>query len=125
DTFEFEIIDVKMAGGPWSPGDATPNDRSGGKDSEISLSVAGPVSNQATVYFSVPEPCRALVSVYNVAGREVGVVVDGDIDQGPGSARLYVAADRLPSGVYFVRMRATGMETGRSYTRTSKMLVVR
>jgi hypothetical protein len=79
----------------------------------------------ATIAYSVPEPCDVRISIYNVAGREVGVLVDGEVNQRDGLVQVPVDRGRVPSGVYFVRMTATGTASGRAYSQTGKMLVLR
>jgi hypothetical protein len=125
DTVEIEIIDIKMGTGWWGDGDGGPETRSATKDEGTSLSVAGSTTGPSTIHFAVPEPCRARITVYDVAGREVDVILEGDVAQGAGSVGMSMLSDGLPSGVYFVRLQATGTSTGRSYSETGKMLIVR
>ena len=54
----------------------------------------------------MPEAGHVRVSVYDVRGRRVSVVVDEAVS--PGSNRFDWAPDALPSGVYLVRMEADG-----------------
>ena len=122
----FEIIDIKTA----TRGGTPPEDggRSADADSErsgLALRSSSPVSDLAVISYSVPEPCRVRLSVYNVAGREVDVILDGDVYQSENFIQVPVDARQMPSGVYFLRMSAVGAQTGRTYTRTAKMLVVR
>jgi hypothetical protein len=92
---------------------------------ELSLRPASPVSDMAVIAYSVPEPSRVRISVYSVAGREVAVIVDGEVNQRDNFIQTPIDSGRMPSGVYFVRMNATGTASGRAYTRTGKMLVLR
>lgn len=101
---------------------------SGGATSEwgeLSLRSTSPVSDMAAIAYSVPEPCRVRISVYSVAGREVDVIVDGEVNQRDNFIQMPIDSGRMPSGVYFVRMSATGTASGRAYTQTGKMLVLR
>ena len=122
----FEIIDVKTIVRPDDPPE-------GGSRSTItefgegalSLRSTSPVSDLAVISYSVPEPSRVRVSVYNVAGREVDVIVDGEVNQRDNFIQMPIDSSRMPSGVYFVRMIATGTASRRAYTATSRMLVLR
>jgi len=122
----FEIIDTRPAMHPDDPPEAgAPWDGAAFERGELSLRPASPVSDLAVISYSIPEPCRVRLSVYNIAGREVDVIVDGEINQRDNFIQVAIDSGRMPSGVYFVRMTATGTASGRAYSQTGKMLVVR
>jgi hypothetical protein len=54
------------------------------------------------------------ISVYDVLGRRVATVAEGTKQAGRHSATL--EAVRMPSGTYFVRMRAEGVQQTRRLT---------
>jgi hypothetical protein len=120
------IIDVKTA---WRPDGVPEGDsRSAGGSAEwgeVALRAVSPVSDRAVIAYSVPEPCEVRISVYNVAGREVDVMVDGEVNQRDSFIQMPIDRGRMPSGVYFVRMTAVGTASGRAYSQTGKMLVLR
>ncbi|HLT48716.1 MAG TPA: T9SS type A sorting domain-containing protein [Rubricoccaceae bacterium] len=74
------------------------------------LAVARPSPNPFTdrlaVRFSVPEPIAVRLSVYDVLGREVAVLVDGE--RGPGEHEAALDTSSLPAGVYLVRYEVPG-----------------
>jgi hypothetical protein len=75
----------------------------------LALSVTpNPVSGRGAVRVSVPAAGRVRVAVYDVLGREVAVLVDGDRPAGLLDAAFETA--RLAPGVYVVRLE-TGGET--------------
>ena len=77
-----------------------------------------PVTASAlTVRFELPERETARVEVIDLLGRTVAVLADGSQPAGPQTATL--DASVLPSGVYFVRLRAGDV------TQTRKLTVVR
>jgi hypothetical protein len=122
----FEIIDVRAAGHPNDPPEnGTRWDGAASEWGELSLRPASPVSDLAVISYSIPEPCRVRLCVYNIAGREVDVIMDGEINQRDNFIQVAIDSGRMPSGVYFVRMTATGTASGRAYSQTGKMLVVR
>ena len=83
---------------------------------ELSAVAPNPSSGSARVSFAVPEAGTVRVSVVDVQGREVAVLVDGSVSAGRHEARL----DRgLAAGVYVVRLEAAGQ------VRTRQAVVVR
>jgi hypothetical protein len=84
---------------------------------EILPSYPNPFSDVTTLEFTVATRADVEVSIYDVAGRRVGLVVDGTLDAG----RYDVAYDagRLASGVYFVSARIG------DYRGSRKIVVVR
>lgn len=63
-----------------------------------------PARGAAVVPYAVPEAGRVRVSVVDLLGREVAVLVDTEEAAGAHQARL--AAGRLAAGVYVVRVQA-------------------
>ena len=65
-----------------------------------------PARGTAVVPFEVPVAGDVRLTAYDVLGREVAVLVDGEREPGAHEARL--EADRLAAGVYVVRLVAEG-----------------
>ncbi len=64
-----------------------------------------PFSNGTTIRYALTRAADVRLAVYDVLGRQVAVLVDGR--QAPGWKSVhYEAATRLPSGLYFYRLRA-------------------
>ena len=63
-----------------------------------------PFNPVTEIRYSVKEAGHVRLSVYNVIGQEVAILVDAVQDAGPHSVAF--EADRYPSGVYFCRMTA-------------------
>jgi hypothetical protein len=61
-----------------------------------------PFNPTARIGFAVPSPARVRIALYNIAGREVRVLLDEEME--PGYHTTAVDANGLPSGVYFCRM---------------------
>ena len=74
-----------------------------------------PARQRATVRYALPEVQDVTVRLYDVLGRQVRTVVSGK-QKGRHQRTLDVAP--LPSGVYFLRLRAGGQ------TRTQKLTIV-
>ena len=61
-----------------------------------------PFSGRSTVEFSVPDAGAVHLAVYDMLGRTVRVLVDGDVERGRHTAAL--DAGDLPSGTYIYRL---------------------
>jgi len=61
-----------------------------------------PFNPRAQLRFAVPSEGRVRVSLYNVAGQEVRILLDEEME--PGFHTIEVDAEGLASGVYFCRM---------------------
>jgi hypothetical protein len=83
----------------------------------LSNSYPNPVSGQATIEYAVPEQSDVTVEVYDVLGRRVATLANGEKKAGEHSVRL--DASDLSSGTYFYRMRAE------DFTQTRRLVVVR
>ncbi len=76
-----------------------------------------PFNPATTLRFQLAREARVRLSVHDVAGRELALLLDEDM--GPGEhSHLWRSAD-LPSGVYFARLRAEGA------TLTRKLVLIR
>jgi hypothetical protein len=76
-----------------------------------------PFNPVTTIRYELPRESKVVIKVYNVLGREVVTLADGD--QGPGFKSVSFDATLLSSGVYFYRL-----EAGR-FSDTKKMLIVK
>jgi hypothetical protein len=79
---------------------------------ELSPPLPNPASSTASVRYATRRRGPAELAVFDVGGRRVATVFDRrDLAPGPGAAEIRVG--ELPSGVYFVRMRAEGRSIAR------------
>ncbi|MFC1799448.1 right-handed parallel beta-helix repeat-containing protein [Candidatus Eisenbacteria bacterium] len=81
--------------------------------------VLNPVVTKSTVdvSYSVPYRCHLTISAFDVLGRRVAVIADGESEGGSGSVSW--DASSLESGIFFCRMEAGGMKV------TRKLVVLR
>jgi hypothetical protein len=89
----------------------------------LSAAMPNPFTAGTEIAYSVPAgSTRVELSIYNVAGRLVRTLVDGDVAPG-GSAASWDGTDangeRAVSGIYFARLRAGGR------TDETKMVLLR
>jgi hypothetical protein len=75
-----------------------------------------PAQQRATVRYALPEKQKTSIRLYDVLGRQVRTVLN---DEQEGRHQRTLDVGGLPSGVYFLRLRAGGV------TRTQKLTVVR
>ncbi len=73
---------------------------------ELSAVAPNPSSSGARVSFATPEAGSVRVSVIDVQGREVAVLIDGSLSAGRHEARL---DGNLAAGVYVVRLETAGL----------------
>jgi hypothetical protein len=90
-------------------------------ETKLRANAPNPFAEQTTISYQLAEAEEVTLRVYDVLGRRVRTLVDGERERGvhqvewrPGSG-----GQALASGVYFCRMRAG------SYTETRKLVVVR
>jgi len=86
------------------------------KEAELLGTYPNPARTQATLRYAVPERQDVKIYLYDVLGRRVQTVVDGERE---GRHQRQLDTSRLASGVYFLRLRAGGA------TKTQKLTVVR
>ncbi len=110
----------------------------GGPQAEFSASIPveyglsqnhpNPFDRSTLLDFSLPERSRVTLAVYDLIGREVRTLVDGEWEPGRHSAMLTKVSSNgstLGAGVYFVRMNAQSLTSGRSFTSLRKMVILR
>jgi hypothetical protein len=75
-----------------------------------------PFNPKTTIRFSVKDPCRVMLKVFDVRGREVSVVADGRYQ--PGEYAVPFDAAGLPSGIYVYRIRMGDFSAARKMALT-------
>ncbi len=102
---------------PETPVDA--EDDVPGQPSVFALGAAfpNPFRSEATVPFEIEQSGRVRLSVFDVLGRRVAVLVNGEMTAGPHRAAL--EGSRLATGVYLVVLEADGQR------QTQKVMLMR
>jgi len=75
-----------------------------------------PFNPSTTIRFELPEAARVRLSVYDILGRRVAVLVDQRLS--PGAHQYRFEAGNLPTGHYLYRLNVDGLE----FTRTMSLL---
>ena len=86
-------------------------------DFSLGQNYPNPFNPTTVINYTIPKSVQVRLSVYNMLGQEVAILVNET--QGPGYKSVKFDANSLPSGVYTYRLTA-GM-----YTQTKKMLLVK
>ena len=70
-----------------------------------------PFNPSTVISFALPEASHVRLTVFDVLGREVKTLMDGQIDAG--NHRVHFNASGLPSGTYLYRIQAAGFTTSK------------
>lgn len=95
------------AGSPVSIGDGPEADG-------VKLNVVNPIRNAATVRFATGVAGPATVAVFDMLGRRVALLADGDVSGEPQTVSF--DASRLASGSYVIRLQAGDVTLSRTVT---------
>ena len=82
----------------------------------LSQNMPNPFNPKTTIAFSLSTPSDVVLEIFDVAGRKVTTLVDGQLPAGPYNAEWNGYSDggeRVASGVYFYRLTAGDRETSR------------
>jgi hypothetical protein len=116
--------------GYWPPWGSLPgieeSDRSSGLKQPIVFNLhqnyPNPVSHGTVIKYSIANPCKVELILYDITGRQVAVLVNENQKLGYYQVNWdihNVSEKQLPNGVYFYRF------TAGEYTNTKKMVIVR
>jgi photosystem II stability/assembly factor-like uncharacterized protein len=91
---------------------------------ELSQNFPNPCNPSTTIHYAVAKAGHVKIKIYDILGKEVASLVDGE--KLPGTYSIWWNAQKLPSGVYLYRMevdKMTGQTSG--LTLTKKLLVLK
>jgi len=111
--------EVQYIAANWIVKQGRANNQQGSLPKEFSLALnyPNPFNPQTTISYALPEQVHVKLTIDDVLGREVAILVDRHEEAGYKSVSF--DASSLPSGVYFYRLTA-----GR-YTDVKKMLLAK
>ena len=87
------------------------------EDYSLSQAYPNPFNPTTTLSFAIPIDSEVILSIYNLQGREVSTLIDGNM--GAGYHSVVWDANSYASGVYFVKMVAG------DYISTQKLMLVK
>jgi hypothetical protein len=79
---------------------------------DLTSPLPNPASTTASIRYATGRRGPVEIAVYDVRGRRVATVLDRS-DRAPGPGAAEIGVGELPSGVYFVRLRAEGRSLAR------------
>ncbi|MDO8516633.1 MAG: T9SS type A sorting domain-containing protein [Nanoarchaeota archaeon] len=89
----------------------------------VNQNYPNPFSSSTTIEYSVPQPQRVSLEVFNSQGQKLESLVDNEMqDSGKHSIRLN--AGKYASGLYFYKLKAEDKDS-KPYTQTKKMMIVK
>ena len=92
---------------------------------QLSQNYPNPFNPSTRINFSLPFESNVRLSVFNILGQEVKVLVDNQV-QPVGSYNLTFDAKNLPSGIYFYRLTASSTSEGdRNFVDVKKMMLIK
>lgn len=94
------------------------------KEYFVSPNYPNPFNPETKIKFGLPKQSFVKITVYDILGKEVSVLVNGQLDAGEFEADWNAA--EFTSGIYFYRIEARqdGSSTG-DFVRTAKMVLVK
>lgn len=87
-----------------------------------------PFNPSTTIQYDLPERATVKLSVFDMAGREIALLVNTEQDAGRHEARWNARDSRgnsVASGTYFYRLTAAGKDNSVKFSRTEKMTYVK
>ena len=92
---------------------------------QLSQNYPNPFNPATRINFSLPFESNVRLSVFNILGQEIKILVDNQV-QPVGNYNLTFDASDLPSGIYFYRLIASSSEdNGRNFVDVKKMMLIK
>ncbi len=76
-----------------------------------------PFNPATNIRFGIPKAGQVKLSVYDIAGRELSVLVNKELSAG--SYKTEFNGEQMPSGTYFYKLEADG------FTEVKKMILIK
>lgn len=110
-----DVLNVgKLGKGSATDGDLTESGDVLPTEFNLGQNYPNPFNPSTTISYELPEPTRVQLSVFDMLGREVAVLVDGDKAAGRHAVRFN--AQGLTSGIYVYRIHAGTFTQTRKFT---------
>jgi hypothetical protein len=115
---------IAFGGAIWLRGRPRNNTGSGEAMKEIT-GQSGPFNPSTTINFDLPQDAQVFLVVYDVLGRKVAELANGNYAAGYHSATWDVPQGGTASGVYFARFTATDAQGKAKLSKVSKLLLAK
>lgn len=86
-------------------------------DFSLSDNFPNPFNPSTKIVYTLPQPCRVVIELFDILGNSAGVILNGDLEAG--SHSTVISSEGLSSGVYLYKLSAAG------FTQTKKMVVMK
>jgi hypothetical protein len=86
-------------------------------DFDLAQNFPNPFNDQTQICFLLPQAVRARVSILNLLGREIAILVDDHLQSG--RHQINFSAQAFASGIYYYRLQTE------DYSATKKMVLLR
>ncbi|MGE5441255.1 MAG: T9SS type A sorting domain-containing protein [Bacteroidota bacterium] len=85
-----------------------------------------PFNPSTTIQYDLPEDSRVRIAVYDILGKEVSLIADGEIPAGRHQA-VWNSQDHgsFASGIYILRISAESLNSSKNLISTKKMLLIK
>ena len=93
------------------------------KDYRLGQNYPNPFNAETVIPLELPERSKVKLEIFNVRGQRIGFPYENVYNAG--WPRIRWNASRLPSGVYFYRITAEGLERGGKFHDVGKMLLLK
>lgn len=90
---------------------------------QLEQNFPNPFNPQTTIRFHLRKPGIVTLVVYDLLGRKIAVLVDGK--RSAGNYRVDFSAEDLSSGIYFCSLWFNPENSGRGFTQTRRMVLIR
>ncbi|HZY10065.1 MAG TPA: T9SS type A sorting domain-containing protein, partial [Bacteroidota bacterium] len=98
------------------------------KDYALNQNYPNPFNPSTVIQFALPEASVVILSIYNIVGEQIANLMNGRMDAGIHRTTYSFDSENhrpVSSGIYFYRMSATSIESGKHFLEVKKMLVVK
>lgn len=89
----------------------------------LSQNYPNPFNPSTLIGFEIPETGLVRLTVYDMLGKEISVLVDSHRPAGRHEVQFY--GENLPSGIYFYRLSVTGASEQLLFSETGKMILAK
>lgn len=94
-------------------------------DFQLSQNYPNPFNPSTTIKFSLPEESTVKLSVYNLLGQEVNILIDNQVKQA-GTYNLTFDAYNMTTGIYFYRLTASPVSKNKNnFVDVKKMILLK
>ena len=94
----------------------------------LGQNVPNPFGQSTLIRFELPERSRVTLAVFDIAGRQVAMLTDGESEPGSHSVTWSgetSGGNMVGAGIYFVRMTASSLTNERRFSSLRKMVLVK